>query len=105
MNANPFGCLLIAHSFFTSLSRCIHLFILSPFFVLSRLFCFANTYQQIKDGPEVPISLRAVKMLARYLSSPADKEIAIQSLGEWLTAGQSVWARACLIFFFFFSFS
>lgn len=38
----------------------------------------------------MPISLRAVKMLARYLSTPADKDLVMQSLGEWLTAGQSV---------------
>jgi len=68
------------------------------FSLLCLLIKKKNTHpHQIKDGPEVPISLRAVKMLARYLSTPADKDLVMQSLGEWLTAGQSVCiAVSCL---------
>lgn len=51
---------------------------------------------EIKDGPEVPTSLRAVKMLARYLASPQDKDVVVKSLGEWLTAGQSTGSTATL---------
>lgn len=50
---------------------------------------------EIKDGEEVPTSLRAVKMLARYLSSPADKELAVKSLSGWL-AGQSTGSTTTL---------
>jgi hypothetical protein len=38
----------------------------------------------------VPTSLRAVKLLARYLAAPQDKDLVVKTLGEWLTAGQSV---------------
>jgi hypothetical protein len=61
-------------------------------FCVLDCFCVAGggAPLQIKDGPEVPTSLRAVKLLARYLAAPQDKDLVVKTLGEWLTAGQSV---------------
>uniref|UniRef100_A0A7S2F9R0 Coatomer subunit epsilon n=1 Tax=Florenciella parvula TaxID=236787 RepID=A0A7S2F9R0_9STRA len=39
---------------------------------------------EIKDAPGTPVSLQAVKLLARYLSDPSSKELVLMTLGEWL---------------------
>lgn len=43
---------------------------------------------EIKDDAGTPVSLQAVKLLARYLSEPSQKEIVLLTLNEWLTQPQ-----------------
>jgi coatomer protein complex subunit epsilon len=40
---------------------------------------------EIKDTENVPVSLRAVKLLATVMSDPSSKEIALLQLQEWLS--------------------
>lgn len=39
---------------------------------------------EIKDAPGTPVSLQAVKLLARYISDSSSKEMVLMTLGEWL---------------------
>jgi len=39
---------------------------------------------EVKDTPETPVSLKAVKLLARYLTLPAEKEEIVSTMEGWL---------------------
>lgn len=40
--------------------------------------------QEISDDPSTPIALQSVKLLARYLTLPAEKELLMSTLEAWL---------------------
>eukprot|EP01041_Mallomonas_annulata_P005927 gene5927-11959_t len=40
---------------------------------------------EIKDSPNTPVALRAIKLLASFLSDPSTKEIALMQMQEWMT--------------------
>ena len=46
---------------------------------------FNIVIDEVSDSPSTPSSLQAVKLLARYLSQPQDKEIILMTLNEWLS--------------------
>ena len=50
---------------------------------------FNIVIDEIADDPSIATSLQAVKLLARYLSQPQDKEMVLMTLNEWLTGPQT----------------
>ena len=50
---------------------------------------FNIVIDEVSDSPSTPSSLQAVKLLARYLSQPQDKEIILITLNEWLSGQQT----------------
>lgn len=45
---------------------------------------FTLVVDEIPESPSTPVSLQAVKLLARYMGGLADKEVLLATLGDWL---------------------
>jgi coatomer protein complex subunit epsilon len=49
---------------------------------------YSVVLDEVKDEPTTPTGLRAVKLLATYLSDPSQKDASLQQLKEWQTDPQ-----------------
>jgi len=49
---------------------------------------YSVVLDEVKDEPTTPTGLRAVKLLASYLSDPSQKDASLQQLKEWQTDPQ-----------------
>ena len=45
---------------------------------------YAEVLDEVKEGPSVPIAHQALRLLAVYLGSPEQREVALLKLEDWL---------------------